>query len=74
MVLGALNNMEWKMDLNRKAERDEMETAAVEPETGNAVWIQQDREWKMEWDGNRMDYDGKWDGKGNGNKYERHVE
>lgn len=32
MVLGALNNKEWKVDLKRKAERDETETAVGEPE------------------------------------------
>lgn len=66
MVLGALNNKEWKVGLKRKAERGEIVTAVGEPETKRGMQCGlQDREWKIEWDGNRMDFDGKWDG----NKY-----
>lgn len=57
MVLGVLNNTEWKMDLKWNAEKDEMETACSRHwnETGNGIreyGLEQDMEWKIEWDGN----------------------
>lgn len=59
------------MGLKRQAKRDETEMAAVEPKMkwGMQCGLKPDRAWKIEWDGNRMDYDGRRNGKENANKY-----
>lgn len=59
------------MDFKRQAKRDETEMAAVEPKMkwGMQCGLKPDRAWKIEWDGNRMEYNGRRNGKENANKY-----